>query len=155
MASRVHVLDKIGTGAKPVCRDRTKELVAAGLQRAVLNHGISAVAQAGECEANTIRNALAHTTLPELHTLGNILRLEPTVLWEYLKAHGFKIVPTDMVLSPDMQTAAEMSRALTTFIQALEDGRRTHRETCELAKLLRPLVQKLTAIIHEADEIVA
>jgi DNA-binding phage protein len=135
-----------------VSKDRTKELISAGLHRAVMNHGMDTVASAAECNRRTIENALSMNTLPEAHTLGNILRLEPTVLWEWLSELGFKVVPKDLSMSPDMKTATEMSDALTLFIRALEDGARDHTETVQLARKLRPLIPKLSALVAEADK---
>lgn len=145
-------LAKIARETNGLSKDRTKELVSAGLHRAVLNHGMEAVAAAAECNPRTIENALSMTTLPEAHTLGNILRLEPTALWEWLSELGFKVVPKDLSMSPDMKTASDMSDALTLFIRALEDGARDHVETQQLAKKLRPLIPKLSALVAEADK---
>jgi hypothetical protein len=64
---------------------------------------------------------------------------------------GFQIVPRDLELSPDMQTLHQMSKAMAEFIDALKDGKRNHRETLELADELRPLIPRLTAIVHEAE----
>ena len=146
------VLDRFAGDTKGLTKDRAKELISAGIHRAVLNHGIEAVAGAAECSRRTIENALSMNTVPEAHTLGNILRLEPTALWEWLAELGFKAVPLDFQMSPDMRTAAEMSDALTLLIRALEDGTRDHSETLALAKKLRPLVPKLAALVAEADK---
>ena len=145
-------LARFGSDTKGMSKDRTKELISAGLHRAVLNHGIESVAGAAECNRRTIENALSMNTLPEAHTLGNILRLEPTVLWEWLSEHGFKIVPSEMVLSPDMQTAQEVSQWLTLMLKVLDDGVRSHSETLQLAPGARKLILKLSAIVHEADK---
>jgi hypothetical protein len=133
--------------ANSLTKDRTKELISAGLHRAALNHGLDTVAKAGECSTRTLQKE----TRPELHTLGNILPLEPTVLWEWLSELGFKIVPKDLCMSPDMRTVTEVSQFLTAFIQALEDGVRKHDETVRLGNLVRPLIPKLSAIVAEAD----
>jgi lambda repressor-like predicted transcriptional regulator len=151
MASKV--LERFPTETKPVSKDRTKELVSAGLHRAVLNHGMETVAKAAECHRRTIENALSMTTLPELHTLGNILSLEPTVLWEYLSELGFKIVPKEMALSSDMRLASDMSGALTTFIRLIEDGIRDHNDTLKAGEAFRKLIPKMAAIVQEADRI--
>lgn len=143
--------NKVVRKTGPVTKDKAKALIASGLQRAVMNHGLEDVAAAATCSPRCLQKALSHETLPEAHTLANILLLEPTVLSEFYSHLGFKIVPTHAAADQDMQTVAEMSRAVTVFLQALEDGRRCHRETLEIASLLRPLVQKLTAIVHEAD----
>lgn len=145
------VLHKIQSAPKPLSEQRTKELIAAGIQRAVFNHTKAAVAKAAGCNTRTIDNYVAMNTLPDIHTAGNILALEPTALWEYLAEIGFKVVPLEMMMSPDMRTATEMSDCLTTLIRALEDGSRDHIETQALAKKLRPLIPKLAALVDEAD----
>ena len=68
-----------------------------------------------------------------------------------MRLYGFILIPEDRAMSPDMETLIEMSQAMTRFCEALEDGRRDHRETIELANKLRPLVPKLSQIIAEAD----
>ena len=110
------------------------------------------VAEAAECSPRTIENALSMNTLPEAHLLGNILRLEPTALWEWLDEIGFKVIPKDCSISPDMKTAREMSHALTVLIQSLDDGFRDHTETLAVAKLFRALIPKMAAIVSEADQ---
>jgi hypothetical protein len=130
---------------------RAKELVASGLQRAVMNYSLDEVASAAVCSPRCIQKALSHETLPEAHTLVNLLRLDSTALCEFFGALGFKVVPAEASMSPDMLTVKRMSDTLSCYLTALQDGRRDHRETLELANHLRPLVQELTAIIHEAD----
>lgn len=137
---------------EPVTKTRSKALIASGLNRAVLTHGIEAVAlAAGECTPRCIQKALAHENLLGVDKLINLLLLDPTSLSELLGAVGMKIVPNEIAISTDMVTVSEMSGAVATFCQALEDGRRNHRETLQLANLLRPLMPKLASIVHEAD----
>ena len=133
-------------------REQVKRLISAGIHRAATIHGDKALATAAGCCTTTIQNAKAGTTVPEPHILGNLLSIEPTILWEWLDKLGFKVIPTDQQMSPDMKTARDMSHALTLFIQALEDGLRDHRETIALAQLFRPLIPKLSAIVAEADQ---
>jgi hypothetical protein len=136
---------------KPLSKDRVKALVASGLQRAAKDHGIDEVAVKAGCSRRCIEKALSHETLPEAHLLGNLLLLDPTVLCEWLGQLGLQIVPRDTAMSPDMVTLSHMSKAMAEFIDALRDGKRTHRETLELADELRPLIPRLTQIIHEAE----
>jgi hypothetical protein len=136
---------------KPLTKDRAKALIASGLQRAARDHGIDEVAIKAGCTRRCIEKALSHETLPEAHTLGNILLIDPTAFCEWLGALGLQIVPRDAILSPDMETLSQMSKAMAEFIDALRDGKRTHRETLELAEELRPLIPRLTAIVHEAE----
>lgn len=39
------------------------------------------------------------------------------------------------------------------WTEALADGRRDHRETCELAQAIRPILPALSAIVAEADRV--
>jgi hypothetical protein len=136
---------------RPLAKDKAKALIASGINRAVLHHGLAAVADAAQCSIRCLQKALSHDTLPEADKLGNILLLEPTVLSEWLGKLGFQIVPQGAEVTPDMVTASQMSRAVATFIEILEDGKRNHQETLSLADILRPLIPRLTAIVHEAD----
>jgi hypothetical protein len=99
----------------------------------------------------TVSNALSGSTVPELHTALNSLLACPNALDEALALYGLQLVPRDMAMSPDMITLSQMGKALSEFIEALSDGKRTHRETLELAEELRPLIPRLTAIVHEAE----
>lgn len=102
------------------------------------------------CCPETVSNALTGTQT-ELHTVLNSLLACPNALDELLRLYGFVLVPSDAEMSPDMVTLSHMSRAMAEFVEVLSDGKRTHRETLELAEELRPLIPRLTAIIHEAE----
>lgn len=136
---------------KPLTKDRVKALIASGLQRAARDHGIDEVAIKAGCSRRCIEKALSHETLPEAHLLGNVLLLDDTALSEWFSALGFIAIRRDALASPDMITLGQMGHAMTEFIEALADGKRTHTETLELAEVLRPLVPRLTQIVHEAD----
>jgi hypothetical protein len=138
---------------KPLTKDRVKALVASGLQRAARDHGIDEVAMKAGCSRRCIEKALCHETLPEAHLLGNLLLLDDTALAEWLGALGFIAIRKECVNSPDMVTLGQMGHAITQFIEVLADGKRTPKETCDLAEVLRPLVPRLTQIVHEADDI--
>ena len=103
------------------------------------------------CHPDTISNALAGNTTPELHTALNSLLACPNALDELAALFGFRLVPDDAAMSPDMVTLHHMSRAMSEFIEALSDGKRTHRETLELAEEIRPLIPRLVQIVHEAE----
>lgn len=136
---------------EPVTKEKAKALVAAGLHRAVVNFGLEKVAQKAGCSPRCLQKALSHETLPEMHTAANVLLLDKTALCEFFAALGIQLVPLDAAMSPDMQTIARLSETLSVYINALQDGRRDHRETLEIAEHLRPLVAELTGIIREAD----
>jgi hypothetical protein len=100
---------------------------------------------------DTVSNALSGQTVPELHTAFNSLLACPNALDELAALFGFQFVPSKAELSPDMQTLHQMCRAMAEFTDALRDGKRTHTETLELAEELRPLIPRLTQIVHEAE----
>lgn len=112
-----------------------------------------AFADALGCHVDTVNHALSGKSLPELHTVLNSLVACPNALDEVLALYGFRLVPVDQALSPDMVTLIEMTAALHRFCAALDDGRRDHRETIEIAQALRPLLPKLSQIIDEADKL--
>jgi hypothetical protein len=119
--------------------------------RTIATVGKGAFADKAGCHPDTISNALSGAHMPKLHTVLNSLLACPNALDELLALYGFRIVPDETALSPDMVTLHCMSRAMSEFIEALSDGKRTHRETLELAEEIRPLVPRLVQIIHEAD----
>lgn len=142
-----HVVRKV----RPLAKDKARALIAAGINRAIIAHGMEAVADAGQCSVRCLQKALSHETTPEADKLGNMLLLEPTILAEWLNRLGYQVIATNMEVTPDMVTASQMSRAVAAFLEILEDGKRNHQETLHLADVLRPLVPRLTAIVHEAD----
>lgn len=107
---------------------------------------------AGEigCHPDTVSNALSGTTT-ELHFVLNSLLACPNSLDELMALFGVQLIPRDTELSPDMQTAAQMGRVLSAFLDVLRDGKRTHTETLAFAEELRPLIPRLTQIVHEAE----
>ena len=147
MASRT------SSAKRPLHKDEVQSRLAAAWARTIAQSGgkKNTFADAIGCHPDTVSNALAGNTVPELHTVLNSLLACPNALDEVLGLYGFHLVPDDAAMSPDMQTLVEMSQAMTRFVEAMEDGRRDHRETIELATKLRPLVPKLCAIIEEAD----
>ena len=137
----------------PLSKDEVQSRLALSWARTIAACGGKKGAFADQLgvHVDTVNNALAGHSVPELHTVLNSLLACPNALDEVMKLYHLRLVPMEGFMSPDMETIFEMSRAITSFIQALDDGKRDHQETIELAKLLRPVVPKLTAIIHQAD----
>lgn len=134
-------------------KDEVQSHLVAAWSRTIAQSGgrKATFAEAIGVHPDTVSNALSGATVPELHTVLNSLIACPNALDEVMRLYGFILVPEDAALSPDMLTLVEMSQALTRFCEAMEDGRRDHRETIELANKLRPLLPKLHAIVDEAD----
>lgn len=150
-----HVRDgfsrKSTSSFRPLTKCEVKSLVATGLQRRVGQTSLEHVAEELDCTTTTVRRALAHESLLEADKLGNLLARDPSALHEWFSRLRLKVDYEDTEMSPDMLTASQMSRAVATFCEILEDGHRNHQETLQLAQVLRPLIPRLSAIIHEAD----
>lgn len=139
----------------PLTKQRAKELVASGLQRAIgsSRDGKAEVALAAGCTSRCIEKALSHDTLPSIETLFNALAADETILNEFLSHYGYRLTSITADPAHDLHTAAGLSHAAGSLIDAHADGNRCHRETLEVADKLRPLLPQITAIIHEADSL--
>jgi DNA-binding phage protein len=134
-------------------KDRCKALVASGLHRAVNSSGIDEVALAAGCCEQSVRNTLSLDSLPSLDLLLNAMDIEPTLLDEVLAAKGFRLAPLHSDAANDLTVAAGVSEISSAICRALADGQRDHNETVTIAKLIRPHLPALTAIVREADEL--
>lgn len=137
----------------PLAKSRARGLIATGLNRAVLRHGIEEVAGAGGCSVRCIQKALAHETMPEAHTLANILDLDETALDELFAEKGKQLVTLKSEITDDMMLAGGLAHFIGELCEALRDMQRSPRETCQLADLIRPIIPQLNGIVREADEI--
>jgi hypothetical protein len=134
-------------------KERSKALLASGLHRAVSANGLAEVALAAGCCERSIQNALSLDTLPSLDVILNAMDLEPTILDELFAAKGLRVAPLHSEAANDLQIAAGVSAVASAICKALTDGQRDHKETLEIAKLIRPHLPALTAIVREADEL--
>lgn len=123
----------------------------AGWARVIARIGKGVFADAMGVDVKTVSRAMSGETLPELHTVINSLRADPTALNEVFAAAGFELRPVGLCAANDMATISDLSRLTTQWVEALADGVRDHRETLALADSIRPLVQALNAIVGEAD----
>jgi len=137
----------------PITKQRVSGALAAGWARCAAAMGKGAFADKIEVTTRTIDNALTGTTVPELHTAFNSLLADPTALDEVAALYGVTITPSTSRADDDMRTAAKLAHLAGKIIEALDDGRRDHRETLALAKDCRPLVKALSALVAEADAI--
>lgn len=125
----------------------------AGWARVIARIGKGSFADAMGVDVKTVSRAMSGETLPELHTVINSLRADPTALNEVFAAAGFELRPVRSVAANDMATISDLSRLAAQWADALQDGVRDHRETLALADSIRPLVQVLNAIVGEADRV--
>lgn len=110
-------------------------------------------AEAIGCSVSTLNNAITGHNLPELHTALASLLVDPTALQSVLALYGVKAVPLLADAANDLATVAGLSHLSGKWIEALADGRRDHRETCDLANAIRPLLVALSAVVAEADRV--
>lgn len=121
--------------------------------RVIATVGKGAFADKCGCDPDTIDNALTGKSVPRAHTLLNSLTADPTALDEVLALYGLKVVPNQADAANDLNVAAGASEISSAICHALSDGKRDHRETLNIAELIRPHLPSLTAIVREADTI--
>jgi len=105
------------------------------------------------CSVGTIDNGITGRNLPELHTALASLLVDPAALQSVLALYGVKVVPLVANAANDLDTVAGLSHLAGRWVEALSDGRRDHRETCDLADAIRPLLCALSAVVAEADRL--
>lgn len=106
-----------------------------------------------QVDQKTIARGMAGPCLPDAENLLNSLAADPTALAEVLALYGLQIVPIGFDAALDFEIIADNSALLAEHTEAMRDGRRDHRETVRIADKARPVVQRLSAIIAEADRI--
>lgn len=104
-------------------------------------------------DSDTINRAITKANLPRADNLIASLLACPAALQSTLALVGMKAVPESQEAANDLHTVGELTGLATVFLRVLEDGRRDHGETLELAKLIGPLVAKLSALLEEARHI--
>lgn len=135
-------------------RTQVSRALALGLMRAATAvGGRGTLADIMETSGKTVDRALLGDTVPHLHTAFAALLADPTALDEVAALFGFAIRPLHSDAANDAGTAAALARAAGSYIEAIGDGRRDHRETLVLADMFRPLVMQMAAVIEEADRI--
>lgn len=137
-------------------KDRFQELLRQAWSRISSAPGMTQITMAarmGVSDPKTISRALACTNVPEAHTVFNSLCADPTALDEIFREYGLCVRPIEREAANDMETAARLSHAAGSLIEALRDGRRDHRETLQLAALFRPLILSMGAIVEDADRL--
>lgn len=78
---------------------------------------------------------------------------DPTALDEVLALYGLQLAPLDPSCAIDFEIIADAAALTAEHTDAMRDGRRDHRETIRIADKARPVVQRYSAIIAEADEL--
>lgn len=122
--------------------------------RASRRAGKGAMADKIGTSTKTIDRALTGETVPELHTALASLLADESALDEVFALYGLNRPRwAHSAAANDLHTVSNLTGLASTFCRALEDGDRDHRETLELADLIRSLKPALAAILAEADHI--
>ncbi|WP_288803891.1 hypothetical protein [uncultured Novosphingobium sp.] len=125
--------------------------ISAGWARVLRSVGKGTFADSIDIGTKTIDRALTGESVPELHTALNSLSVDITALDEVFALYGLRVKPMRSEPANDIATISRLSNLAGQFAEALADGHRDHRETCQLADTIRPLMAALTAICLEAD----
>lgn len=124
----------------------------AGLSRVAVQIGRGTLADKARRTTRSLDMLFAgETGIPNAKGAFDFLLADDTALDEVLALYGVKICPRNSAAGGDLAVIAELAHVLARFTSAIEDGKRVHTETLDVAKALRPLMPKLTAIIDEAD----
>lgn len=125
----------------------------AGWARVIAAHGKGKFADKLGVDTKTVGRALSGENTPELHTVFNSLAVDPTALDEVADLYGLEIRAKQALVANDMETVSDLGHLIGKWVEALSDGHRDHRETLELARVMRPLLHRLNAVCAEADVI--
>lgn len=112
------------------------------------------IAEATDISLGTISNAAnkkADLNSVYLRRLASVYGSH--VLDPYVGRVGGRVVPKDPEAANDHQTASMLSLFVAKLVDALKDGKRDHRETCDLADFAPELIRSLEAIVTEAARI--
>lgn len=122
--------------------------------RAARKVGKGRFADTMECDPKTVNRALTGETVPELHTALASLLADPCALDEVFALYGFDSPrKRHCQAANDMATVSGLSSVVTAFCEALKDGHRNHKETLELADLVRTVMPSLVALMEDASRI--
>jgi hypothetical protein len=138
--------------AKPISKDKFQRLLSAAWSRVLVDRDQMQMATAmGERDTAAVKRGIAASNLPEAHKIFNSLCADPTALDEVLREYGFRLEPIDARPADDLGLAGDLTEVTGDLIRF--HGRRSPRETCNLADKLRPIIAEEEAIVREADHL--
>ena len=137
----------------PVSKQDTSAALVAAWARVCLKIGKGRFADKLGVDAKTVSRTLSGETVPELHTALGSLCADLTALDEVAALYDVEIRPRSSDAAMDFKTISDLSHLVGKWVEVMADGRRDHRETLQLADLLRPMMPHLTSILAEADRL--
>lgn len=147
-----HRTTRVVPHCQPIGEEQFHAAMMLGIARMVAKHGRDKVALALGVSPRQLGN-LANGSFPATHRHWNLLSLDQTAMDEVAALYRTQIRPQEVAAANDLDTVAGISHLAGQWVEALADGTRDHRETCQLADVIRPLVPKLVNIVSEADRI--
>lgn len=105
----------------------------------------------GENSQKVVSRTISGEGVPELHNVLNSLVVDSSALLNTLLLWNVVAVPVETAPVDDMATILGMMQAATEYLERMKDGQRCHRDTAALAKLFRPIVPQMIALIREAN----
>lgn len=130
-----------------------RHLLAARLIPICQEYGAERVALEIGANEKTVRNARDQRQTLKLHSVFNLLAVDETALDAILDHYGFRLVRTEAQAANDMALVAQGAALTSIHAEAMEDGRRDHRETIAIAQRFRGLIAQYQPILDEADRI--
>jgi hypothetical protein len=141
--------------------DTVRATVGGSLQRSMARSGMSQTSLAerlGKCDRKSAADYLAGSTTMDLTAfLTGIAdeELGDEFGNDVLRLVGRKLAPIAVDTVPVDKIAQDLSGFLAALLKAWSDRKLTHRETLELAKMVRPLIAELQSIVTAADAVTA
>ena len=137
-------------------RIRTKDELLAEIAKdwlplAPMGERASFALRIGAGDYKKVSKAISGESLPEAHTILNSLVVDTTALFNTLLLYGGVFVPVETAPVDDMAVILGMMQAATEYLERMKDNQRCHVDTAALAKLFRPLVPQMLALIREAN----
>lgn len=140
---------------KPVPKTKLSSAISAAWGRVSNSLGKGAFADKMDASTKTIDRALTGPSLPDAENLLNSLAADPSALDEVLALYGLQVRIKKAEAANDMDLVASLSGTVAEYLERIRDGKRCHVDTAVLAKLFRPLIPQMQAIVDEHDEQVA
>lgn len=146
--------DNTSVQSRAPSKTQVSAALATGWARTAQRVGRGQFADAIDGCTKTIDRALIGPGLPELHTGLASLLADPLALDEVFALYGFESPRRrNAAAANDLATVADLSGLVSAFCEAIRDGDRDHRETLNIADLLRAIMPALTDILEEANRL--
>lgn len=138
---------------KHVSKQDASAALVAGWGQTINKLGKGTFADAIQVDAKTVSRTMSGESTPELHTALNSLFVDPTALDALFALYGIQVTPLRSEAANDLATVSGISMLAGKWAEALSDGVRCPKETCDLSDAIRPLMKALSAVCAEADTI--